>query len=126
VAEEDDVEGGVMDWIAYACFALVLGPPAVLAAVRPRTARWRVARRVFWAAVPLASADAAANVLWVDMAGPGWAVYSAWGVFLLLLAAVAWAAGTLRAEWTEWREGERLARTERRPWRRASPPPSAN
>jgi hypothetical protein len=45
---------------------------------------------------------------------------------VLLLAAVAWAAGTLRAEWTEWREGERLARTERRPWRRASPPPSAN
>jgi protein-S-isoprenylcysteine O-methyltransferase Ste14 len=114
------------DWIAYACIALAVGPMLAVSAVRPRTDRWRLARRVLWVTLPLAAADVAANVLLVDMAGPGWVVYSAWGVFVLLLAAVAWAGGTVRAEWADWRAGERLAATERRPWKRGRPSEKAN
>lgn len=109
--------------VAYLAILTAFAVPVWLGLLRPRTERWRRARRRFWRLLPAWAGVAAANVAFVDPAGPAWLYYGAWLVFVVVLALWCIAVGHIRGEWGEWRgrvrrERELAARTPdpEKPW----------
>lgn len=96
-----------IELIPALAFAALVVPPSVFAAFPPRTPRWRTARKVYWIAFPIATAWFAANLALLDPAGPAVLYYGSWLGFVIAASAWAWAGGTIRGEWSLWREGRR-------------------
>ena len=95
-------------WIAI---LLCLVPPMVLAALPPRTEKWRRARELFWIATALVIVAIGATVALVEIIGP--AAFFLGPAILWIgtlpanapaLAIWCYAAGTIRSEWSEWRK----------------------
>lgn len=57
--------------------------------------------------MPLAIAWFAVNLVVLDPAGPAFAYYGSWLGFVIVAAVWAYAGGTIRGEWSQWREQRR-------------------
>jgi hypothetical protein len=113
---------------AWLAILIAFVPPMVFATFRPHTEAWRRARRLFWATTALGAVTLGATIAAVAVVGPdkfllgpavGWG-----GALLLNCAALAvWcrAVGTIRSEWSDWRERQRTEAAAPEPARAPDP-----
>ncbi|MBN9117696.1 MAG: hypothetical protein J0I06_00745 [Planctomycetes bacterium] len=89
-----------------AWLAILIGvlPPLTLAALPPRTEKWRRARKRFWRLLPLAVTIGATGIVFINPLGPAIVVFGTLFVFTVVLGFMWHALGTVRTERSGWRE----------------------